>query len=819
MKKFLSLFLIYILLLSFYFNSTDIDSIYSQDSDKGGYSDAINFIRFTNENVAYQEVSNGNLDLYLFQIPLQLVDIAKSNPNLNLYEKEGMSYGLLLNPSSNNFTFNPFSLKEVRYALNFLIDRNLIINDVLKGFGIPIVEPYGPTSPEYLNILDVAEPLAIRHDPTYASNIINNALTKVGAKIDENGHYIINGKPVVLKILIRNDDLIRKTFGDIVASELERAGFIVVKEYGDLTKANRVVYGSNPLDLEWHIYTESFISNSFSRYNPSTVGQMYAPWFGNMPGSQNPIFWQYSNSTIDGITQKLIFNNYTTESERNDLLKEANLMGIQEAVRLFFARAYEPYIASSNIQGLINDYSAGIANELAIKNAQNNITDGNNTLDIGMKQIFQGAWNNVKGCVDFYCRIIYSLINDDALILNPYSGDPEPFRNKWKQVISDGPTDRLNVSSSSIVWNPYSQKWDNIKDSDNNSSALTKITMQPLFSHWHNGQLMDKYDLLYSYYFPFEWSIQTGSDDKTFDAEYSSLIEPTLSLIKGIDFYENGTFDSYIDIWHYDQNQIPLYGSLWASEPWEITAATERLVSQNKFSYSKTDSNIKQLEQLSLNFPTHADLIKQELIKMTKEQYIPQPLKGKVTLDYVLQRYNSSINWINNHHNAVIGNGPYFLNSFNPSGGIVNLQKFNDDIYPINTVDFSKYENPPIFEVKSIDIPKFIKIGKPLNFELVVNSQQYGNKSESSVGSIHYFISDRNNDVVVKDNNVELNNNTENMNKTNGTKTNFTEKITITLNSTETEKLIPGPAKIKLIITAKDSPKPIIKEHNLIARP
>ena len=40
----------------------------------GGYADQVKFIRFSNENVAYQEVTNGSLDSYFFQIPLQLVD-------------------------------------------------------------------------------------------------------------------------------------------------------------------------------------------------------------------------------------------------------------------------------------------------------------------------------------------------------------------------------------------------------------------------------------------------------------------------------------------------------------------------------------------------------------------------------------------------------------------------------------------------------------------------------------------------------------------------------------------------------------------------
>ena len=198
----------------------------------------------------------------------------------------------------------------------------------------------------------------------------------------------------------------------------------------------------NPLDLNWNIYTESFISSSFLRYDPGTVGQMYAPWLGSMPGFQNPAFWQYTNSTIDNLTKKLIFDNFTTKEERNDLLKKAESIGIKESVRLFFARSQDPYIASNKISGLVNDYSSGIANELSFINAQKNGSD-NNTLNIGLSQIYQGAWNNVDGCKDFYCKIIYSMISDNPYQLNPYTGDPMPFRNNWTDVISKGPYGKI----------------------------------------------------------------------------------------------------------------------------------------------------------------------------------------------------------------------------------------------------------------------------------------------------------------------------------------------------------------------------------------
>ncbi|HSA74934.1 MAG TPA: ABC transporter substrate-binding protein, partial [Candidatus Nitrosocosmicus sp.] len=238
-------------------------SAFSVENKSGGYADKIKFIRFSNENVAYQQVSNGQLDAYFFQIPLQLVEIAKKNPNLKVYEKEGLTYGLLLNPSNASTTFNPFSIKDIRYALNFLIDRNFLVNNILKGFGESIVEPYGSTSPEFTNILPVIDPLKIRYDVNFAKDTIKNAMIKAGATLDSNGKYTIGGKPVTVKILIRNDDLLRKSFGDYVASEVDKIGFTVLKEYGDLTKANRIVYGSNPANLEWNMYTESVISNSF----------------------------------------------------------------------------------------------------------------------------------------------------------------------------------------------------------------------------------------------------------------------------------------------------------------------------------------------------------------------------------------------------------------------------------------------------------------------------------------------------------------------------------------------------------------------------
>jgi peptide/nickel transport system substrate-binding protein len=791
------------------------------NSSKGGYLDELKFIRYPNDNTAYQSVGNGILDTYLSHIPLQLIDDAKKNPNLKIYDKGGISYGLLLNPSNNSQTFNPFSIRDIRYALNFLIDRNFIVNDVLNGFGSSIVEPYGQYSPEYQNIVDVIEPLKIKYDPEFASGLISNSMEKVGAKLDINGKWIFKEKPVIVKIVIRNDDPIKITFGNVVASVLEEQGFSVIKDYGDLIKANQIVYGANPLDLNWNIYTESFISSSFLRYDPGTVGQMYAPWIGSMPGFQNPAFWQYTNSTIDNLTKKLIFDNFTTKEERNDLLKKAESIGIKESIRLFFARSQDPYIASNKISGLVNDYSSGIANELSFVNAQKNGSD-NNTLNIGLSQIYQGAWNNLDGCKDFYCKIIYSMISDNPYQINPYTGDPMPFRNNWTDVITKGPYGKISVPHDAIVWDPYNQTW---KYNDaNNKTALTKIIMNPLYSKWHNGVSMDKYDLLYPLYFQYEWSIDTKKNDRTFDAEFSSSTLPSLSLIKGIKFTKDNAFETYIDTWHYDKRQLPLSGTLWAAEPWEITAATERLVSNNKLSYSKTDSNIKQNEQLSLILSSHAELIKQELEKMKQEKFIPNPLKGLVSLDYVLKRYDASIQWINLHHNAAIGNGPYYLDSFNPAGGILILKKFYDNTYPYKKGYFSNFKNPPKIPIDKIEVPKFIKIGSPFKFNVDIKFENSINKTRQFITIINYLLFDRNGNMILhgtaNSSNIpiEYPANMTSINLQKNANDNINQ-IPIQIKADKTKLLSLGPAKIELFITSDESLKPIIYEYTLIAMP
>ena len=192
-------------------------------------------------------------------------------------------------------------------------------------------------------------------------------------------------------------------------------------------------------------------------------------------------------------------------------------------------------------------------------------------------------------------------------------------------------------------------------------------------------------------------------------------------------------------------------------------------------------------------------MIKQELIEMSNEKYIPNPLKGLVSLDYALERYKSSIDWITNHHNAVIGNGPYYLETFNPTGGVVTLQAFRDSTYPFKTGIYSEYENPPELRIDSMNIPKFLKIGDPFDFDLQVNVKNLSNGTNSLKGNIDYFISDRNNKIVIEGSSVINNSFTNQSNNKDQLQTQLDEagSVAISLNASQTKELKPRSRKNK----------------------
>jgi len=769
---------------------------FSQAPEKGAFIDQARFIHRVDENLALEEVKSGFLDTYFFPIPQEAANNAKNDPRLKVYDKTAGSLGFFVNPApaADPNVLNPFQFKEVRYALNYLIDREFVINEILKGYGNPLIDPFGIYSPEYLNIIGTVESFGFRYNPSLASNMISGAMTAAGAT-NNNGKWQFNGSPVTVKILIRQDDVKKESMGELLASELEKIGFTVQRDYGDLNKANIVVYASDPKNLEWQIYTEEMGGTSaFVKYNPIIPAQMYAPWFSGMPGSQNPAYWNYQNDTLDEVTQKIAFFNFTSEEERNQLVNDAIKMGIQESVRIFVAQKTDPFVSSASVQGLVNDFGAGITSKYSLLNARSG--DGNLSLDIGVKQIHQGSWNTIGGLQDLYSRSIYFMIADSDTFRNPYTGEVISFRSPWTNITTQGPLGKLDVPAESIKWNQTLQQW---VQSGEGSTATSMVTFTPLYSNWHHGIPMDVSDMMYSDYFAYEWGTDAGPGDRTVDPEFTPVAAEALKLSKGTRYVSPDRIESYIDIWHYDEKEIADSAVFFVNEPWEIAAAAERIVMEGRLAYSRSEAQTKGVGWYDPIVREHADMIKAELQEMKNEQFIPSALKDLITVQDAIRRYDASISWIENHGHAVISNGAFYLDNFNVAGGTITINAFRDASYPFEAGHWSNYETPRLADITGVEVPRIVTMGQATPIK--VNVQVAGEPSSNV--TVNYFVSNKDGTVVVRGEAQQ------------GSPGQFN----IDLTSEMTAKLSQGPNTLKIFAVSNEALRPDISSSTVLAAP
>jgi len=718
--------LLLVLMLALAFTIFEQNEIFAE---KNTYFDSIRFIQYLDENTALEEVRNGNLDMYFYRISADRLENSKSREGLNVFDSAGGSYSILVNPAETE-KFNPFSIREVRFSLNYLVDRKLIVNELMSGYGAPQISQYGPFDPAYISIIEQLESFNFKYNPTLAEEIIDKNLTEKGAvKISDK--WKINGEPIEIIFFIRSDDPVRKSIGEILSSELERIGFTVKKDYGDLNKAFVIVYGSNPADLKWNLYTEGWNKSAFVKYDSVGLGQMYAPWFSNMPGFNDPSYWNYQNELLDSLTQEIYTGDFKTDDERIHLIQQTIVEGVNESVRIFLASKIDQYVVNEKVDGVINDFGTGVPSRFTPINSRGDKDE----LVIGVKQIYQGAWNPIMGFSDSYSRQIWGIISDPITFPHPFTGEIFPVRGNWN-VETAGPDRKLNLPDDAIMWDPVSQEWKNVPS---DSEATSKVTFDLKFSNWHNGQKMDMNDVLYSLYFTIEWGTQTDEDDKTFDTEYTPRAAQSVQTLIGVRPIDEDTIEVYVDYWHFDEGEIAEWASLWSTMPWEIISAMEKGVTDGKISISRSGATSKNINWVSLIIPKDANLIQSYLDDFKKEKYVPAPLKRiDSNFEYFDERYSVTSEWISKKHHAVISNGPYYLEVYSPESRSISVSSFDDNLYPFKVGHWKEFEITTFPEITNVQIPKIVQKNEEL--EITINS--------TNTDSILYFLNSNNGELM-----------------------------------------------------------------------
>jgi peptide/nickel transport system substrate-binding protein len=466
-------------------------------------------------------MSSGKIDLYLnpWALPVNVLTQLQQNPNVTMVSPGMISgYDLLFNPYPSNTTFNPFAYWQFRFLMNYLVDRDGIVTQVFKGFATPMVTWPGPFALySYTLIVPYIASFNIHYDPTYVNASIWALFQQIN-QTDPVWHgriFWINGKwyylppnsttpqPVTIIFFIRNDDPYRYQMGLMFQEALQSLGFTVKPIYGTLTDALSTVYGSNPASMEWQIYTEAW-SITPMPWDTGAGASFCASWTGDMPGWGETGFWQYTNYTIDTITQWVSSGNFTSlaqfEQYSNITLSDC----FQQAVRVWqVARA-----ASYPVVNDLEDYMPsvlGLETPYGVKFAY---VPGKNTLTVGMFHVKQFPWNPFAWAISmdaYSADDILGWLFDPFMAYDPFSGEPIPYRGSWSVQLSPNGSAIFPVPPNAVIWNATLGKWVPV-----GPGQMAKAVIHYYYNgtwlgtSWQDGQPITMADVMMYWYYMFD---------------------------------------------------------------------------------------------------------------------------------------------------------------------------------------------------------------------------------------------------------------------------------------------------------------------------
>lgn len=673
------------------------------------------------EALALLQGGEKEIDISWFGSKITAAKKIEEIPLLKAYRAPASTVTLIMNPApaTRPDELNPFSIPEVRQAMNYLINRAHIVSEFYGGLAVPMTAPHvGPLDPDYLtvNTGNAAAIALIAYDFDRAKAKITEAMRKAGAELQDNSRppdvdnqWQYRGRPVTVKFVIRTEDE-RNEVGNLISRDLQKVGFAVWTQYKDYSSAIQTVYMENPADLSWHLYTEGWVRGSSERYDAAGINSFCAPWMANMPGQLVFGHWQYRNSRLDDLGKKLLMGDFSSKEERDQIYREMDKICREEAVRVGVVTIQNTFPAKKELSYVTEDIVAGPTSRLTLRNAY---IPGKNMLRVGNLYISapNSVWNPEGGFVDKYSVDIWKNMYDPAIINHPFTGIPMPFRAGY-EVETAGQNAKLTVPEDAVRWDAASDKWMKVASGTTAKSKVTFDFSKYFQSKWHNGQPITMADVLYSIAGQFERTYDTSK--RQIELETAAVRQPILDIFRGFRVLDENRLEVYLDYWHFDPNYIAAYANVTAmfdlQMPWEILAAMDSLVFHKKrLVYSQTAKGRTGKPWLSLVVKLHATDVKNELADFRSANFLPANVftvgdKTYAKLEDALARYQADLEWFAKYGHMVISQGPFMLTRYEPPQ-YAELTAFRDPTYPYKPGDWY-FGKPEEIRILPVGIPR-----------------------------------------------------------------------------------------------------------------
>lgn len=775
----LSLVVVLVMVLTACGPSAPPGQVPPRQSGKGGYLDEIDVSVVTADS-ALSQIQAGAINLFSFNLASSQFPAIKQS-GLSYTSSYGGNYAILFNPATFTDTgvLNPFSDKKIREAVNWLIDRNYVNQEIYAGGSLAKFFPITTQLVDYTGLVDIARGLETKYafNEATAKQIITAEMTTLGATAGSDGKWQFNGKPVSLIFIIRSDgDGTRKPLGDYVATQLEKVGFTVDRQYKKSSEASPIWIGSDPVEGKWNLYTAGWLSPGLTRDEKNIFQQMY------LPSSQQGMSVFLANTTVDPTFQKvgddLANGVFKTTEERHDLMAKALELSLQDSLQVWVIeqKSYAPYQGNVNVT-----YDLGSGPEAAAMYPYNlRFTDKEGgALKIGTSDLFTEPWNTIGGSNWIWDTAVMRMTTQGSdaaasggIMADPYTGLAWPQRiDKAEVTVETGlpvtkssdwltlnTADKIDVPGDALIdWDPKAQKFISVKDKFPNglTAKVKSVVTYPsnLFDtvKWQDGSPLSVADFVMPIIMTFDRSYK---DSPIYDESSVPYFQSIQSSFKGFRITSTSplTIESYSDLYNSDAELDVI--SDWPTSPlglsgensWDIFAISNAAEAAGELAYTADKATASKIEQTSwVGGPSLAILAKHldEAIAAGTVPYAPT-LGQYLTADQAKARYNSLKAWYGVHNHFWVGTGPYYIDKAFLTEKTVTLK--NNGWFTDPSDKWAKFAQPKLASIE-LNGPTDVKIGDTATFDINVTykGSAYAN---TDIKQVKYLLYDPTGKVI-----------------------------------------------------------------------
>lgn len=668
----------------------------------------------------------------------------------------GSSAELTLNPSGPQFgdgQLNPFAVPAIREAMNWLVDRDYIANELYGGLAVPRALPLSTAFPDYARLADVARELELRysHRPAKADEVITREMRKLGAeRLD--GRWMYQGSPVRIKLLIRTEDA-RKQIGDYVANQLEELGFAADRLYRTAEQAAPIWIASDPAAGRWHIYTGGWVSTVINRDQAQNFSDFYTP-----EGRPSPLWQAYEPSAeFSEDAQRLARRDYASREERRSMMERALGLSMENSARIWLVDGLNVWPYAEDVE-IAMDLAGGLAGSRLWPYTLRFRGRVGGEVIASSPTVLTDPWNPVAGTNWLYDMMMIRATQDAPVLPDPFTGLywPQRITGADVTVVDDAPVQRshdwltlerlatIEVPADAWVdWDADANRFVTVgtRHPDGlTARTRTRIRYEDgyLDRLWHDGSRMSLADLVIPYILLF---VRADEASPLFDRSHVPAFRNFERHFRGLRIVSRDPL--VVEV--YSEQIYPDAETIVAArapsvQPWHVVGLGVRAEHSGELAFSSDKADRRQRTWMSLVSGPSLPVLDRHRREAAGTGWVPfaETLADLTREGGPAARYEALAAWRAERGHYWIGAGPFYLHAVYPVAGSLVMRRYED--FPDSGDKWLRFTEPQI-PVLAVDGPMTVAANESARFtvEITHKDEPY---PRAGIDAVEYLLLD-----------------------------------------------------------------------------